>query len=47
MSKKTLEAIKILENASGLTKSEAKELMLKKVEEDSRAEIASIFRKKI
>jgi ribonuclease Y len=35
-----------LENASGLTKSEAKELMLKKVEEDSRAEIASIFRKK-
>ena len=43
---KTLEAIKILENASGLTKSEAKELMLKKVEEDSRAEIASIFRKK-
>ncbi|WP_198306176.1 ribonuclease Y [Arcobacter vandammei] len=43
---KTLEAIKILENASGLTKSEAKELMLKKVEEDSRAEISSIFRKK-
>ena len=43
---KTLEAIKILENASGLTKSEAKELMLKKVEEDSRAEIASIFIKK-
>ena len=43
---KTLEAIKILENASGITKSEAKELMLKKVEEDSRAEIASIFRKK-
>ncbi len=35
-----------MENASGLTKSEAKELMLKKVEEDSRAEIASIFRKK-
>ena len=43
---KTLEAIKILENASGLTKSEAKELMLEKVKEDSRAEIASIFRKK-
>ena len=43
---KTLEAIKILENASGLTESEAKELMLEKVKEDSRAEIASIFRKK-
>ena len=35
-----------MENASGLTKSEAKELMLEKVKEDSRAEIASIFRKK-
>mgnify|MGYP006052236223 FL=1 len=43
---KTLEAIKILQNDSGLTKSEAKELMLEKVKEDSRAEIASIFRKK-
>ena len=43
---KTLEAIKILENASGLTQIEAKELMLKKVKEDSRAEISSIFRKK-
>jgi len=43
---KTLKAIKILENASGLTKSEAKELMLEKVKEDSRAQIASIFRKK-
>ena len=43
---KTLEAIKILENASGLTLIEAKELMLKKVKEDSRAEISSIFRKK-
>ena len=43
---KTLEAIKILENASGLTLIEAKDLMLKKVKEDSRAEIASIFRKK-
>ena len=42
----TLEAIKILENSSGLTLLEAKELMLKKVEEDSRAEISSIFRKK-
>ncbi|MCG3715604.1 Rnase Y domain-containing protein, partial [Aliarcobacter butzleri] len=43
---KTLEAIKILENACGLTQSEAKELMLKKVKEDSRAEISSIFRKR-
>ncbi len=43
---KTLEAIKILENASGLTVSEAKELMLEKIKEDSRATIASIFRKK-
>ena len=43
---KTLEAIKILENASGLTLIEAKDLMLKKVKEDSRAEISSIFRKK-
>lgn len=43
---KTLEAIKILENASGLTQSEAKDLMLKKVKEDSRAEIASLFRKR-
>lgn len=42
----TLEAIKILENSSGLTLLEAKDLMLKKVEEDSRAEISSIFRKK-
>ena len=44
---KTYEAIKILENASGLTLIEAKDLMLKKVKEDSRAEIASIFRKNI
>ena len=43
---KTLEAIKILENASGLTEIEAKDLMLKKIKEDSRAEISSIFRKK-
>ena len=43
---KTVEAIKILENASGLTLIEAKDLMLKKVKEDSRAEISSIFRKK-
>lgn len=43
---KTLEAIKILENACGLTMQEAKELMLEKVKEDSRATIASMFRKK-
>jgi ribonucrease Y len=43
---KTLEAIKILENSSGLTLDEARELMLQKVKEDSRAEISSIFRKK-
>ena len=48
---KTLEnkierALKVLENASGLTQPEAKELMLEKTKEDSRAEIASIFRKK-
>ncbi len=42
---KTKEAIRILENASGLTKTEAKELMLEKVKEDSRAQVASIFRK--
>lgn len=39
-------AIKVLENASGLTIDEAKDLMLHKVKEDSRAQIASIFRKK-
>ncbi len=39
-------AIKVLENASGLTTEEAKGLMLEKVKEDSRATIASIFRKK-
>lgn len=43
---KTEEAIKILENASGLTLDESKELMIKKVTEDSRAKIASIFRRK-
>jgi len=36
---------KILENASGLTKSEATAFMLEQVKEDSRAEIASLFRK--
>ncbi len=35
----------VLENASGLTQDEAKQLMLKKVKEESRAQVASIFRK--
>jgi len=39
-------ALKVLENASGLTQPEAKELMIEKMKEDSKAEIASIFRKK-
>ncbi|WP_072680954.1 ribonuclease Y [Arcobacter sp. LA11] len=43
---KIAKAIKVLENASGLTTDEARELMLEKVKEDSRATIASIFRKK-
>eukprot|EP01029_Cantina_marsupialis_P006536 TRINITY_DN17206_c0_g1_i1.p1 TRINITY_DN17206_c0_g1~~TRINITY_DN17206_c0_g1_i1.p1 ORF type:complete len:515 (-),score=130.44 TRINITY_DN17206_c0_g1_i1:562-2106(-) len=43
---KISKAIKVLENASGLTEEEAKELMLEQVKEDSRAKIASIFRKK-
>ncbi len=43
---KTVEAIKILENSSGLTLGEAKDLMIKKVKEDARAEISSIFRRK-
>jgi len=43
---KIAKAIKVLENSSGLTTEEAKELMLEKVKEDSRATIASIFRKK-
>jgi len=43
---KIAKAIKVLENASGLTEDEAKDLMLEKVKEDSRATIASIFRKK-
>jgi len=37
--------LKVLENVSGLTIDEAKEQMLKFVKEDSRAQIASIFRK--
>ncbi len=43
---KIANTIKVLENASGLTVDEAKDLMLEKVKEDSRAQIASIFRKK-
>ena len=43
---KISKAIKVLENASGLTVDEAKELMISKVKEDSRAKIASIYRKK-
>lgn len=43
---KIAKAIKVLENASGLTQDEAKNLMVEKVKEDSRAQIASIFRKK-
>ena len=36
---------KILENASGLTKSEATSFMIEQAKEDNRAEIASLFRK--
>jgi len=43
---KISKAIKVLENSSGLTQEEAKELMIEKVKEDSRAQIASIFRRK-
>ncbi|MDX9796276.1 MAG: Rnase Y domain-containing protein, partial [Arcobacteraceae bacterium] len=43
---KIAKALKVLENASGLTQQEAKNLMLEKIQEDSRAQIASIFRKK-
>lgn len=43
---KISKAIKVLENSSGLTQDEAYNLMLEKVKEDSRAKIASIFRKK-
>jgi ribonuclease Y len=42
---KTNEAIRVLENASGLTKDEAKSIMIEKVQEESRAKVASIFRK--
>ncbi len=39
------EALKVLERASGLTEAEARELVLKQVEEDARAEIAHIVRR--
>ncbi|WP_281950981.1 ribonuclease Y [Nitrosophilus kaiyonis] len=43
--KKLAETIKILEEHAGLTLEEAKELILKKAEEESRADIAHIVRK--
>ncbi|KAA6226676.1 MULTISPECIES: ribonuclease Y [unclassified Campylobacter] len=39
------EVVKVLEHSAGLTQSEAKEIILKKVEEHSRNEIAHIVRK--
>jgi ribonuclease Y len=43
--RKSKKALKVLENASGLTEDEAKELMLEQVKEENRATIASLFRK--
>ncbi|MEA3553616.1 MAG: ribonuclease Y [Campylobacterota bacterium] len=42
---KTKQAVKVLENASGLTVSEAKDLLLEQLKDDHRAQIASLFRK--
>lgn len=42
---KVKEALLVLERSAGLTKDEAKEIVLKKVEEKSRADIAHIVRK--
>lgn len=42
---KVAEALKVLEHAAGLTEDEAREVVLKKVEEKSRAEIAHIVRR--
>jgi len=42
---KIAEADKLVEKASGMTKDEAKDIVLKRVEEDSRADIAHIVRK--
>jgi len=43
--KKTKQAVKVLENASGLTATEAKNLLLDQLKDDHRAEISSLFRK--
>ncbi|AJC85142.1 ribonuclease Y [Campylobacter peloridis] len=43
--KKLSDVLKILEHSAGLTQDEAKTIVLKKVEENSRAEIAHIVRK--
>ncbi len=42
---KRVEALKVLERASGLTADEARQLVLKRAEEDARADIAHIVRK--
>lgn len=42
---KVQEALEVLERSAGLTESEAKDIVLKKVEEKSRADIAHIVRK--
>ncbi len=42
---RTQKSVKILENASGLTSNEAKDLLLEQLKDDHRAEIASLFRK--
>ena len=42
---KSKKALKVLENASGLTENEAKDLMVNQVKEENRAVIASLFRK--
>ncbi|MDR0761553.1 MAG: ribonuclease Y [Campylobacteraceae bacterium] len=42
---KLQEAIRVLEHSAGLTEHEAKEIILKKIEEQSRAEIAHVVRK--
>ncbi len=39
------EAVRIIESGAGLTREEAKEILLRKVEEESRAEISHIVRK--
>ncbi len=43
--KKLNEALQVLERSAGLTENEAREIVLKKVEENSRADIAHIVRK--